>query len=395
MSETLCESLLARLPNKPFCARDPKRGMQIRPKATALAYPHLQLNTPWSTAFLVFDVDREGAAFAWEEELPPPSYTMVNPATAHAHLVYELKTPVLAGANSSPKPREWLGDIRRLFSYALNADLDYHGPLAMNPASEQWRRIPTGKVYDLAELSSYARLIRNRLSPKESSAIFYRPNYTQEHVKSRNCRLFNLVRRHSYCCVSQYCDQESFRTHLHEFASEKELRHLSPQSAPLPRSEIRSIVKSIARWTYARRAEFARRRLREPVLSPQDLLERQRDAALRTNALRSEKTRSRVEKTLETLPQPVGQKALARASGVSLSHIKRHWEHYRDWGVSRCDNQDKSAPAPPARARRRARPSFVLFVKKRALSCSLRIGLVSLRTHRIRLKRGGCRPRSP
>ncbi|WP_265092703.1 replication initiation protein [Klebsiella quasipneumoniae] len=72
-------SFVERLPHRPYCTDDPSQGLLIRPKATALAYRHIQHNPPPHVACLVFDIDRPDGYAAWESAgLPAPHWIAIN-----------------------------------------------------------------------------------------------------------------------------------------------------------------------------------------------------------------------------------------------------------------------------------------------------------------------------
>ena len=58
------------LANKPYCT-DELGVTFVRPKKTAITKKYLQVNQPKMAYYLVFDIDREGAVFAWYDENLP------------------------------------------------------------------------------------------------------------------------------------------------------------------------------------------------------------------------------------------------------------------------------------------------------------------------------------
>jgi hypothetical protein len=81
------ERFLEHLPTRPYCTDDLTTGLKIRPKATAARAAYIQPNGPGMLWWLIYDVDREAAALAWEMgDLPPPNHAAINPVNAHAHL---------------------------------------------------------------------------------------------------------------------------------------------------------------------------------------------------------------------------------------------------------------------------------------------------------------------
>ncbi|MBM1193539.1 replicase, partial [Pseudomonas weihenstephanensis] len=94
-----------RLPAKPYHTDDLRAGLQVRSAERAALARYIQPNGPTHKYWLVYDIDRPGAAMDWSDRnCPPPSITAMNPANGHAHLIYGLKTPVRTapGAKSDP-----------------------------------------------------------------------------------------------------------------------------------------------------------------------------------------------------------------------------------------------------------------------------------------------------
>ena len=96
------------LPHKPYCTND-LGNLVIRPRQTAVKMRYIQHNPPCMTHFICLDIDHEHGAMRWAEEyLPPPRWTSQNPSNGHAHIVYELKTPVCTSEHGR-RPPVWRG----------------------------------------------------------------------------------------------------------------------------------------------------------------------------------------------------------------------------------------------------------------------------------------------
>lgn len=330
--------IFEQLHQKPYCTNNFALGLKIRTKKHAIKHTYLQINKPELVTFLVFDVDREGAAFSWESVgLPEPTYTVVNPLNAHAHLIYELETPVYTGKNSSDKPKRWLADIRNAFTLRLDADVDYTGLIAKNPTSPAWRTIETNYRYSLADLSEYVADVRPARARLEIQNLKRRAELQAIQIaKGRNCKLFDVVRRHAYNSVNSFDSLEEFHDYIWAFTDDR-------NTQGLPIHEVSSVAKSVARWTWDRKERFLDRRVREHVLDSEDLKRRQRNAAAATNHKRSQATRARVMGAIAEIAYSsptVTQRALAEKAGVSLRHIQGSWGSYAD--ALRCTYQDLS-----------------------------------------------------
>jgi hypothetical protein len=84
--------------------------------------------------WMVFDIDREGAAIAWEDaNLPAPAWAAVNRENGHAHLAYGLSVPVLVAENARRAPIRYLQGIEGAYREALQADRGYSGLITKNP----------------------------------------------------------------------------------------------------------------------------------------------------------------------------------------------------------------------------------------------------------------------
>ncbi|ULJ59498.1 replication initiation protein [Wielerella bovis] len=87
VNNLLKEFLLSLLPNKPYCSMGNGYSTVIRSKESALSYPQIQVNSPFSWKIFVFDVDHQGAKFSWEDAgLPVPNFIVENPTNGHCHL---------------------------------------------------------------------------------------------------------------------------------------------------------------------------------------------------------------------------------------------------------------------------------------------------------------------
>ena len=121
-------SFLERLPHRPYCTDDPAQGLLIRSQATALAYRHIQHNPPPHVGTLVFDVDRADGYHAWRDaNLPAPHWVCVNLRNGHAHLGYQLATPVARTSAAKQKPLCYLAAIEHVLACRLGADMGYAG----------------------------------------------------------------------------------------------------------------------------------------------------------------------------------------------------------------------------------------------------------------------------
>lgn len=182
------------LPRRPYCSANLENGVRIRPLMTALKLPYIQINPPSLKRWLVFDVDRSGAALAWEDAgLPAPAWAATNPANGHAHLAWGLDAPVLTGDGSRPAPLRYAVAVEQALHARLRADPGYSGLITKTPGHVDWRMlIGDQRLWTLGELSEWLDL------PK------YTPKLDKDAEQiglGRNITLFNRLRKWSYVAV--------------------------------------------------------------------------------------------------------------------------------------------------------------------------------------------------
>lgn len=190
-SAALAQLVEERAPHRPWCARE-KSGAHVRPLATALREPYLQLNQPHMCAWLVLDIDRIGGALAWESgNLPPPTYVAVNRENGHAHIGYALAAPVCTSDAARQPPLRYLAGVTQAYNDAAGGDLAFHGPLAKNPLHECWHVWePAGTpTYELSYFAEFVKLLPLRLRPAGLG---------------RNCDLFDSLRTWAYSAVRSF-----------------------------------------------------------------------------------------------------------------------------------------------------------------------------------------------
>ena len=227
----------ARLPRRPYCSNDLSHGLIIRPAATALQHRHLQPNAPLEAAWLVFDLDYPGAAFAWEKaNLPPPTLTVSNPKNGHAHLFYGLTTPVSTSDAARDAPIRYAAAVEAAFLAKLCADTGYAGLIAKNPFHDAWRALWVQHLYDLGELAEYVDLSKRR---RRSEAIGLR----------RNCMLFDELRAWAYQWVREYKRNAANAEQWHR-AVLGQAEKLNCFPVPLSFNEVKAVAKSIGKWTW-------------------------------------------------------------------------------------------------------------------------------------------------
>jgi hypothetical protein len=206
----------------------------------ALAYKYMQLNPPRQKSFLIFDVDRSGAALAAEDAaLLAPTLTVINPENKHAHLIYALSVPVCTSSDAHDRPQRFAEAIEDAYQRRLGADLAYAGPLAKNPWHGHWDTLENGNaVYSLSVLADYVDLPSSWQAQKA----------LKTNSLGRNCTLFDTLRYWAYAAIKSYWSPEG-ESRWHE-AVLTEASRLNAFEEALPAQEVKHIARSVARWTW-------------------------------------------------------------------------------------------------------------------------------------------------
>ena len=241
--------LFPSLPDRPYCTNDLRDGVARSPAGEALGYRYLQINPLAMRAYLVFDVDREGAGAAWVDAgLPPPWWTAVNPKNRHAHLCYRLAAPVCLTANARRRPVWYLAAIEQAMTHALGADRYYAGLITKNPAHPHWWTVRgPGRAYDLGDLAEYVNLDLKgpiKKPPGPAMGPLWRNVDTFEHVRALAYRTVLKVKREDHS-LGEFVTYLADQAHAYQSVFEA-----GPKGA-LGTGEIRHIATSVARWTWA------------------------------------------------------------------------------------------------------------------------------------------------
>ncbi len=207
---------------------------------TALRYRYIQLNH-LIVNYLVFDVDRPGAALAaGDANVATPNLAVINKENQHAHLIYFLQTGVSKFENSSIKALRYLAAIETAYTLKLQADFGYAGLITKNPLNPFWTTWHIhDNLYDLAELADYVDLPKAEKVEKEIIRTGV----------GRNVDLFDNGRFWAYGAIRNFRKDEIYQDFLKAVLSH--LQGLNGLfAAPLPLNEVVSTAKSIAKWTW-------------------------------------------------------------------------------------------------------------------------------------------------
>ena len=204
---------------------------------------------------------------------------------------------------------------------ALNADDCYTHLICKNPLSAKWRVLEchtaSFELFDLAKhltlKSKFDTFLKKRKKLIERRFAQNDPHY----VQGRNCSLFDDLRMYAYSIVKGHKAQngtfDSFHAKLFEYASDVNKQF----SSPLPVSEIKSTVKSVSRWTWNKFTgnvqtcnrvamgfgQTRRENPELPALSNEEIKNRQRAAAIRTQEIKRATTEQKIKLAINALIQ--------------------------------------------------------------------------------------------
>lgn len=235
-----------RWPRKPYCSDDLEAGLRIRSLTSALKKPYIQANPPNLRVWSIYDVDRPGAAIAWEDNgLPPPSWASANKMNGHAHLVWGLTAPVLVDIEDARKgPLRYLVAVEACFRAALQADQGFAGLITKNPSHPLWRTLRGPRMsYELGELAEYVDLTKHQ--PKGWAKV-------EEIGLGRNCTAFEWLRQWAYRNVRRFKAEVRNYVLWQAECYEKALGRNGDFPVPLDAREVHHIAKSVAKWTWNR-----------------------------------------------------------------------------------------------------------------------------------------------
>lgn len=238
-----CEYTLL-IPDRPYCT-DRLGKLLVRKVEKAVTFPHIQPNWPEKKLWLLFDVDCVDAWLRWEDSgLPYPTYIAVNKTNGHAHIGYLLETPVSFFEDASEKAKAYYKAVERAFCRRLGADRSYSGFLTKNPIHSDWDvDWNSDRGYPLAELNDVLESEDKRWFPKNSEAV---------EGFGRNDSLFDATRKFAYRHVLKYKKESKTEESFMEFLVSYALVENQLFSSPLWMPEVRGIVRSVARFVWAR-----------------------------------------------------------------------------------------------------------------------------------------------
>jgi hypothetical protein len=215
--------------------------MFVEPRDVAIRKQHIDFNRHASLDWMLFDYDRSDLLDTLEHSnLDMPNFIALNPENGHGHFAYRLGRPVLRFDSSRRHPIDYAAGVQRGIMRRIGADPRFTGKLLKNPAHLKWQV----QWFSTAPFS-LEQLARD-LDKCEMAAA---SKLALEIGEGRNVGIFETIRKSGYRTVRLYWGNfNGFHAHMMGDAIEIN----STLIAPLSEGEIRSIVKSVCRWIWAR-----------------------------------------------------------------------------------------------------------------------------------------------
>lgn len=302
--KTQIQRYIDNLPTKPYCSNTLDFGLLIRAKQTAVKHRHIQHNKHTSIAYIVLDIDHPFALQMLNEQLlPQPNFLVINPANHHAHLFYELSTPVHTTNVARTKPLRYLASIEYALRDAWNADRGYSSLISKNPLHGDWEtHYLRSDPWELGELADWLTL-PSRL-----------PRQAQSVGLGRNCTLFDLLRYWAYDNVLSYRIAGGYEAWHKAVLSAAESFNSFP--LPLGVNEVTNTAKSVAKWVWI---NYTKR------MSDQQFSERQaergRQGGKKGGRGRTEADKEKRLQAREMREEGYTLRAIAEALGVALGTV--------------------------------------------------------------------------
>ena len=250
------------LPDRPYCSND-KTAKKILPKAIASKnFDYIQINHPMFKHFIVIDVDG-GDIEDWSKmSLPEPSWIAINKKDKRKyHICWQLNNGVNFSGKANEKPKKFFESLTIALKELLpGADRDFNGLITKNPFKKSTlhdvifinNKIDMMDLYNVDCIKEICQklLTQNIQWRKTNDAVF--------DAEGRNCTEFNRARLWAYRNVGRYEHYDEFDSGLNEFIQNNYVDIGN-------KKELTSIKKSVARWVWARREDFKKRKKRSVV----------------------------------------------------------------------------------------------------------------------------------
>lgn len=228
--------------SRPFCTDDFKRdGIYRTNKRRALNSVYIEHNNDSFINSIVFDIDSDTAAIAWQDaDIPKPNFITQNPTNGHAHLFYALSSPVCITENARRKPQKLLKGVIEGLTERLGADPCYTGKITKNPLNPRWRTFwneqPRFELNYLCEFIDTNKRVKKEV---RKSIV----------AEGRNTALFDTLRFYAYSIIFKYQKNDDFCGFISALQEEAENINDSFEDQ-LGFKEINHTIRSISSWVW-------------------------------------------------------------------------------------------------------------------------------------------------
>ena len=263
---------------------------------TDVGYPHSA--TAWCAVVVDVDTPAKIHEVIHGGSSLLPNWIVFNRRNGHAHVCYPLASPVLEHPESNLAPLKYLADVEKKIIAALGGDPGYSGALARNPITKPrwntetlWFRSSPWELSELDEAATEALPDGWKTATAKPGAV------------GKNCSLFEGL--------MEWAGKE--RNRFESILTQAQAVNAT-FGPPLPNHEIKSTVKSVAK--YRRRWEAS------GWHSPQ-WIQKQMWRGERGRAARREKNAERNRAIIAAYDEGMSQSEIARKYGLHRSSIGR------------------------------------------------------------------------
>lgn len=257
----------------------------------------------------------------------------------HANLFWKLRVPVFKPCKQNNytvnrDPLKWFNNIQYSYTESLQGDHGYNNATMKNPFSEMWYVEWCDEQYSLEELNEYAAHYKPYVSANSADEIF----------AGRNDEMFHVMRKEAYKMAFKYSAEE-FEKQLFAMCEKYNQEDISsnwPEKGPLPRGEVSSIARGIAKWVLHQKDTkgFKQRLKNHGAMNFEKIDEsltdaekekvtasRQADGARYTHVQRKNKTEQKIIETINDIKSnniKMTKNNISKYSGVGLRTLYRY-----------------------------------------------------------------------
>lgn len=228
-------------PYRPFATDNLHIGVHRMHPSDALQKAYIEVCPKQVLDRIVVDIDDADAYDICMFNEPRPDYLVSNKSGDHAwygHATILLSEPVTLSENTRRAPYLLYKAVERALTKHWHGDPAYGHRMTKNPLCDKfqtdWISTRTWSLQELADM-----LTKCGCMSKDDARLV-------EHSESRNCDMFDAVRKWSYRHVFEYSSLDKLRDACLDQCQSinMKLQH------PLPNAEVRSVCNSISRWTW-------------------------------------------------------------------------------------------------------------------------------------------------